>query len=154
MSKHEDKFAAKLAKYKDTFEQGLVLYIDPASGASSPLGWALSDKGQLIASGTVGTGQQNNTPTRLAKLATLLSESFLDPKPDLVIIEEIRGRMAHHVLTWAVGVIMVIFCDSPILEMPITLWKKHRWDDYEKTDENDAKCMFLATKSILETTDG
>jgi len=129
---------------------GRVVAIDPASGSTSMPGWALFQEGALVAKGVVQLNPKLPVQGRLNALFFALSEGIGHPPPDVIIIEEIRGRMAHVFLTWACGVIVSAFSESELLELPIGFWKAVIPEGYEKSDEEDAMHIGLAAIELAK----
>ncbi len=145
------KFVKDVRRLASTFLTGTVVYIDPASGGSSQPGWAYSEGGVLLASGVLKIGKDHIT-NRLVDLYDQLSYPlFKYGAPDLLVVEELRGRMVHPFLHWSVGVTVVALTAEAVLEIPITCWKAFAEADadYTKGDEADARafahtCLALA----------
>lgn len=51
------------------------------------------------------------------------ASALLPNSPDILVIEEIRGRMAHHYLSWSVGVTLAAIRAPLCIELPINVWK-------------------------------
>lgn len=151
--KHPDKFRRKVSKWSNRILTGKMLAIDPASGASSMPGWALYDAGKCIASGEIPLSSKKPVQYRLAELLGVLATGFQNPLPDVVVIEEIRGRMAHHYLLWSIGVTVSAFPDAELLEIPVSFWKCCVPEGYEKSDEEDAKIMGQAVVLLAKELD-
>lgn len=114
-----------------------MLAIDPASGSTSMPGWAMFRDGQLLGSGVLEIRGQ----TIGHKLAHLYNEVrvMTDQGVDTVVIEEIRGRVAHHYLLWAVGVIAAATSRAEWIELPVAFWKAIAPEGYVKSDRTDAE---------------
>lgn len=148
--KHPDKFRATVTRLIEPLLNGRIVAIDPASGSSSMPGWALFESGQLIASGTIELKKSATVQQRLNALFHALSQGVGHPPPDLVVMEEIRGRMAHAYLLWACGVSASAFPDSKLIELPISFWKAIVPTGYEKDDETDAAYIGLAAITLAK----
>lgn len=132
---------SKIRANKDLIQNGVVLAIDPSSGGSSPVGWAWAIKGKRESSGILEVSKKLPVARRLGELIQLFGEGFCDPKPDVLLIEKIRGSRAHAFLLWAVGATIAMFYDSVIIEIPTNIWKAYAGKGYEKSDEGDAICI-------------
>lgn len=145
------KFKRDVQRYKQAFLAGTVLYIDPASGGTSQPGWAYTEGGVLIDSGVLQL-VKSDIATRLLDLFAQLSyPQFKYGAPDLLVIEELRGRMVHPYLHWSAGVSVTAIDAEAVLEIPIVCWKAFAAADpeYTKSDEEDARafahtCLALA----------
>jgi len=148
------KFRKSLEPIAETILNGRILAIDPASGGSSMPGYAWFDKGELQASGEIALAKKKPIQERLKDLLTVLETGFNNPPPDILVIEKIRGSRTHHYLFWSIGVTVAGSEAPTILELPIPCWKAVVPDDYEKTDEDDAKyigqTLIILAKEILE----
>ena len=113
--KHPTQVRNKVRKLKDKILHGRVVAIDPASGSTSNPGWALFENGVLIDMGTVELNSKLPIQGRLNTMYVVLSECIGHPPPDVLIMEEIRGSMAHAFLFWACGVIAAAFHKSETL---------------------------------------
>lgn len=124
---------------------GTVLAIDPSSGAwsqknkeQSHPGWARFHAGVLVASGVVPMdGKKQNIFQRLRMLYDALGTE----RPDVLVVEQIRGTMAHQFLKWSVGVIIAAVRATHTVEMPIATWRAYAGKGHKKSDENDAIVM-------------
>lgn len=131
---------------------GTVLAIDPSSGAwsqrykeQSHPGWARFHAGVLVASGVVPMdGKKQNIFQRLRALY----DALLAEKPDVLVVEQIRGTMAHQYLKWSVGVIIASVRASYTIEMPIATWRAYAGKGHKKSDEADAVQIGLTLISI------
>lgn len=113
-------------------------------------GWALYDAGEFLASGTIPLSKKRPVQYRLSELLGILAAGFQNPLPDVVVIEEIRGRMAHHYLLWSIGVTVSAFPEAELLEIPVSFWKCCVPEGYEKNDEDDARYMGEAVITLAE----
>lgn len=148
--KHPSKFRNKVKKQADVLTTGRVLAIDPASGSTSMPGWALFEAGELVAMGTIDVNPRLPIQGRLNMMFYALSEGIGHPPPDVLIIEEIRGSMAHAFLFWACGVIAAAFSQSELLELPISFWKAVLPEGYTKADDTDAAYIGLAAIQLAK----
>lgn len=145
--KHPDKFRNIVKKHKHTLLHGRIIAIDPASGSSSMPGWALFEAGELVAMGTIELNARLPIQGRLNMMFAALSNGIGQPPPDLLIMEEIRGRMAHAFLFWACGVIAAAFSSSALLELPVSFWRAILPEGYTKADDTDA--AYIGLSAIL-----
>lgn len=150
--KRPDKLKKQVSKLAGTLLTGTVLAIDPASGASSPPGWALFRQGHLVEYGVVTVNPRNNVQQRLSQLHNELMQAH--PDIDILIMEEIRGSMAHVYLHWACGVIASSFPSADLIELPISFWKAVIPDGYVKADDTDAAYIGLAAILLARDTNG
>lgn len=119
-----------------------VLAIDPSSGASSPVGYAIFEDGELVESGVIEVPKGNGSE-RLHHINECLRNDF--EKPDVLVVEMIpRVRILKPVLTQSVGAIMSAWPCSEFVEVPVRSWKAYveanpeATKGYEKGDEWDA----------------
>jgi hypothetical protein len=145
--KHPTQFRNKIKKHKDKILNGRILAIDPASGSTSHPGWALFERGELIGTGSVQLDSKLPIQGRLNALFKLVSEGIGQPPPDVLIMEEIRGSMAHAFLFWACGVIAAACGKSELIEEPVSFWSAVVPNGYVKSDETDA--VYIGLTAIL-----
>lgn len=157
---YKTTFFAKIRKHRDKVLHGRVLYVDPATGATSNPGWALSDNGVLVDSGEI-VGLRGDTPERLQQLYKRLSElgTLSWGRLDMLVVEQLRGSMVAAQLHWSVGVILAALPAEIVCELPIPVWKSAaRADpDYRKGDEADARAFCAAVVAVasgLQSDDG
>lgn len=148
--KHPTKFKKKANKLNDKLLNGRVIAIDPASGSTSMPGWALFEAGELIAMGTIKINSKLPIQGRLNTMFFALSQGVGHPPPDVLVMEEIRGSMAHAFLFWACGTIAAAFSESDLLELPISFWKAVIPEGYEKADDTDAAYIGLAAIELAK----
>jgi hypothetical protein len=150
-------FFAKIRKHRDKVLHGRVLYVDPATGATSNPGWALSDNGVLVASGEIA-GLKGETPERLTQLYAVLHErAALEwGRLDMLVVEQLRGSMVAAQLHWSVGVILAALPAEIVCELPIPVWKSVARADphYRKGDEADARAFCTAVLAVAASVDG
>lgn len=141
-------FKKKVASLSDAL-RGLVVCIDPASGASSMPGYAVYHNGRLLRSGVLVINSSANVQFRLGQLRSLLLANEL-AGPDVLVIEKISGRLAHPFLIWSVGVTVEALAPTHVLEIPTTEWKPYARADatYTKSDEADAKIFGTAVLDL------
>ena len=100
-------------------------------------GWAAYSKGKFLSSGTVPLVKGAPIQDRLR----VLYEQLLPTDPDVLVIERIRGSMAHEFLHWSVGVTIAACRPVILIEMPIATWKKYVGKNHKKGDEADARAI-------------
>lgn len=147
------RFRQALKQHSKAVLNGSMLCVDPASGGSSQPGWAYYLGGELQESGVLqlcsGTIQD-----RLVDLSHKLGYSqFKWHAPELLVVEELRGRMVHRYLHWSVGVIVSQLDPEALLEIPVAVWKESAKanPDYEKSDEADARAFGEACVTYCRT---
>ncbi len=116
-----------------TLLNGTVLAIDPASGGTSLPGWAYWNKGSHVSAGVLAIA-----PGCIQERLHSLYQSLAGRRPDVLLIERIRGKMAHEYLRWACGVIIAATNPLVLIEVPISTWHKNAGPDHVKNDMNDA----------------
>ncbi len=128
--------------HKDLILNGKMLSIDPATRT---LGYATTEAGTVTEQGTIEIDPKLPINQRLQSIVRLMQAE--KQTYDIVLVEMIRGRMAHAYLMFGVGAILG-GVDCPIgIEVPICAWKaaaKVLEPDYIKSDANDA-AMFART---------
>ena len=119
-----------------------ILAIDPSSGASSPVGYALFHDKELVESGVIEV-PKGNASERLHHINEILRNEF--EKPDVLVVELIpRVRILKPVLTQSVGAIISAWPVEEYVEVPVRSWKAFveanptLTKGYEKGDEWDA----------------
>lgn len=137
------KFCRDILRHKNAVLEGTVLCLDPASGGTSQPGWAYISGGELVASGSLALCKGDITDRLVDLLEKLSYPLFKYGSPDLLVIEELRGRMVHPYLHWSAGVTVVAVNAEAVLEIPITCWKAFAAADpnYAKGDEADARAF-------------
>jgi hypothetical protein len=133
-------FYKAVAKHKDIITQGTVLAIDPASGGSSYPGYALFVNGEMVSSGDVPVNAKLPVNLRMQCLYDSINGLA---RPDLLVVEEIRGHMAHTYLKFSVGMIMAAVRCPICIEIPISVWKAYAGRNHIKSDQADAEKMGL-----------
>jgi hypothetical protein len=136
------KFATSARNNAEMILSGSVLAIDPASGASSSPGYAISKEGVMIKSGVLDLGDPHKSiQHRLNRLGRELY-TILDGKlPDVLAVERIRGSRSHEHLKWSVGVVVGTVPASLFLEVPVSTWRRYCPDNYVKSDQTDAEII-------------
>ncbi len=127
--------ATAARRYSSAILTGNLLAIDPASGGTSDPGYACYVNGALQASGTIPLKGKDPIYLRLGALYLWLHGKW---DVDVLVVERIRGKMAHEFLRWAVGVTVAAVQPRLLFEMPVPTWKKLAGKHHVKTDENDA----------------
>lgn len=139
----------------DLILQGTVLAWDPSSGGrgSNP-GWAWYSAGKLETSGVIELDDKLPAPTRLRELLSVILAD--DEQPDILVVEQLRGKMVPAPLHWSVGVLLAGYSPQHTFEMPISTWKTYarQCDEYEKTDEMDAIAIGLSLIEIAKELKG
>lgn len=112
-----------------------VLAIDPSSKSC---GWARYVAGEYVASGTIIAPAKLPINKRLGYLYNYLP----DIRPEIVVVEQIRGSMSHEFLKYAVGTILTKYSEVQLEFCPIPVWKAlAKKIGMKKSDENDARMM-------------
>ncbi len=113
---------------------GRVLYIDPAS---KDLGWAISQGGHIVESGSL------HAKGHIAQRLNLMGEGIellTDGGDfDVVVVEKVRGPRGHIMLLWSVGVAIAASGAPVSLEIPCPMWFEAKDEQYMKGDEEDAR---------------
>ena len=142
---------------------GTMLVIDPSIGSMSSMpGWALSQAGVLVYSGTLKIDPTMENWEKLRELHRLLRNMSLDFQPDICCFEQVpvsahggRSQVSHATLLMAVGVTMCAVQADRFIGLAPNMWKPKVRSTYVKSDENDAKEMaWIAieiAKEILRT---
>jgi hypothetical protein len=120
---------------------GSLLVVDPASGASSDIGYSLYTNLIFQESGIIKISTGMDPDARVKQIYPCLSKEF---KPvDILAIELLRGSMVPYPLWWAVGAIISAIDYKHLVEVPIPVWKAVAkiTEGYEKSDVNDAMMM-------------
>ena len=127
-----------------------IVVIDPSSGGTSLPGYCYSRDAKMLDSGTIPLPKRTSIEVRLRALYDYLDLNFKDA--DVLVIELVRGNMAHEYLRWAIGVTMT-GCRAPrVIMMPIPAWKAYAKtvDTYAKGDEADAIIMWETLMTLIE----
>jgi len=119
--------------HKNTILTGSVLAIDPASRS---LGYAIAEAGEVVEYGSL-VAEDAPINIRLQSIVNVLQEE----EYDILVIELIRGSMAHVYLHWAVGAIVSAVQAPILLELPIHAWKAWVGKEYIKGDDTDANAI-------------
>ncbi len=152
MGLHSAKIARIIKKHDNLILSGNLLAIDPASRT---IGYAFYAKGLLTERGVLQANDRDSIQERLLDLAAklIVLQTRLG-KVDVLVVEEIRGKMAHAYLMWAVGCILTAVPALVMFEMPISLWKSQTPDGYIKEDSADAQMFGDTVLKIANAPDG
>lgn len=144
------QFERQVTAVRDVVECGRMVCIDPATGATSGVGWAEYVDGVYVRGGQILTPKGACLAVRLRWIAAKCSVLGLTGA-DLCVVERLRGRMVHNSLHWSAGVLVTAVAKGPILEIPIPVWKAVAEADpaYAKGDEADARAMGEAVVRVV-----
>lgn len=135
-----NQFQQNLLDYLPFISDISILAIDPASGGTSNIGWAIYTKGKLQESGEIKI-KHGPIQQRLNDLFKAFSE-FDWGKDKLVVIEKVRsGQNSHIYLTWAVAVILAALNNGLFIEISSPIWRKYKPENYVKSDRGDAELI-------------
>lgn len=145
-----NKLYKQIEEHAEIILEGKMLAIDPSSGSrESKAGYAYFVKGELVESGTIPVDHYLPIHRRLAVMHDFIALKF--PDIDILIIEQIRGRLAHIYLAWAVGVAIEAARSEELIEMNIKVWKSYAEKlGITKSDENDACSIGLTAIHLAE----
>jgi len=115
-------FYRSVRKHHKLILSGVVVAIDPSSGGSSAPGFAIFKEGKLSACGELDIPSSRPIQERLRILYDQAGALTPTP-PDVLVIEEIKGAMAHEFLKWSVGVTLAAVRAPLYLGVPINCWK-------------------------------
>jgi len=134
----------------DLILNGIMIVIDPSSGSKkSKTGYAVYDCGVCMDSGIIEIDHRKHVSERLQDTYDFLTANYC--QPDLLVIERIRGSMAHVYLHWAVGVIQTAVRAGTVIELNTGMWKNKARPEYIKGDREDALEMgYVVTKIASE----
>ena len=138
-----EKLYASIQEASPLILEARTLVMDPSS---KTLGYAIIEAGDIVASGTVDLGKEA-VHYRMQKLGEYLQNAGCY---DVLLVERIRGQMAHAYLSWSVGAILANTTADIFLEMPISVWKAHAGKEHVKSDENDAIAMANALIALAK----
>lgn len=142
--------------------EGVVLCIDPSCGSKgengSLPGWAISFKGELVASGTIDLPVEEDLWIRLQSLHHGLRKLVKTYNPDILIYENIAPRRygggsahSHASLLKAVGVTLSVSGPTAVIGLRPTIWTKFKRSTYIKSDEADAiEILWVAIETARE----
>lgn len=144
------QFERQVTAVRDLVECGRMVCLDPATGATSGVGWAEYVDGVLTRSGQITTPKGACLAVRLRWIAAKCSVLGL-AGADVCVVERLRGRMVHNSLHWSAGVLVTAVAKGPIIEIPIPVWKAIAEADtaYAKGDEADARAMGEAVVRVV-----
>jgi len=157
MRKHE----REIKSHRDTLLHGRCLGIDPSSGKTSPVGWALSEHGVVIEDGVIDVPPGDEV-TRLQFIAGWLWGNIDDV--ELLVIEKLRKSRWLNVspcLMHSVGAIMAA-CGAPAcIELPIQTWRAYATKEHLSdksagipTDARDARAILESAIDIAKGYNG
>ena len=132
---YQAQFRAQIIENLDKVLNGNMLVIDPAS---KTLGYATTVNGAVIDTGTIELSENIPVNQRLQELVALL---YNEAEYDILGIEMIRGKMAHHYLKFSVGAVIGAVHAPACIEVPISSWKAYAGKQHKKSDEADAIAM-------------
>lgn len=127
---------------------GRVISIDPSSCGVSPIGWAVAEHGVITSSGIITCTQGMNIYERLQAIKRVLDKDAT--QYDVMILERIRGKMAHEHLKWSIGLLLGSVKADHVVEMPIPTWQKYADKDWVKGDEADAIQIYKSTLKLAK----
>lgn len=154
--KSKSRLAREVVQYADVLATGRLLAIDPASGASSMPGFAVFERGQLVAAGVLEIPRRE-LANRLWYIAECIRTEL--PKPDIMCVELISPVMPSKggggfinkgsgSLLKSVGAILSVH-DVPILEVAPVTWQTMKPPEYVKSDAWDAAMIGWAAYIML-----
>lgn len=137
---------------------GTVVAIDPSSGSfdkktkvQSYPGYAVFKAGVLVESGVIPVdGRTQDIFGRMRFIRAEFDRMWPDVV-DVLAIEEIRGRMSHHYLKWAVGLSVGVIESTWTFEVPVQTWRKFAGKSHVKSDMNDAVAI---GKTLIHMAEG
>lgn len=133
--------------------RGVVLSIDPASGAGESLpGYALLRAGELVESGVIDVGgPDRELHERLFELGRSLREDFDGMEVDVLIVEDVPLKRFHKgggssirsqvTLHRSIGTVLGAVRAQFFVPIHPATWHAHAGEDHEKGDEQDAIAM-------------
>jgi hypothetical protein len=128
----------QVEKHRDIILNGRIMGIDPGSQS---MGYAVAQSGKIEECGVFEMNKKAPIAERLQDIVTTLRK---EGKYDLLVVEMIRGKMAHVFLKFSVGAVMGGVQAPICIEMPINAWKAAAGPDHQKSDENDAYAILHA----------
>lgn len=147
-SNRNDTIRKQVVRNRTQILEGVMLCVDPSSGSKdSNAGYALFDRGRLVESGVIydDADKKLDIYQRLRVLADWLAKYDC---ADVLVVEKIRSK-AHTYLRWACGVTVATNRAPVVMELSPITWHKYTPDDYQKTDEDDAKWFGYTVLQIL-----
>lgn len=136
-------FYEKIRTYMDELTEGVVVSVDPATGASSKPGIAIFRAGKLDWSGELTIKKNGDIFTRMGELYVKLKE-VVPEQPDILLVEEVHKTIAHVHLLWSVGVTCAALAPKIMgVEVPLQFWKALAKisPSYVKGDQKDAEMI-------------
>jgi hypothetical protein len=137
-------YKGRLHRAAGAIRSGTMLAVDPAFGTNSNIGWAMFQAGELVDSGEIALVRSDNPAYRLHQLSNDLKG--LATYVDVLVVEQLRRRILHVHLFWAVGVCVAAVPSGFFLEMPCSVWQRHSkgLEGYHKGDQWDAVAIGYA----------
>lgn len=147
-------FVRQVREHRDVLLAGRFVCVDPATGATSAVGWAEFVAGKFRRGGAIQPPKGLGLVARMRWIMERLIELDL-VGVDVVILERLRGRMVHPHLHWATGVLLVALAPETYLEIPIQTWKAAvaADPDYAKGDAADARAFGTAAVNLARGLD-
>lgn len=144
---------ANLKQRSKAVTSGLMLVIDPSTGSTGNMGYAIFDEGYLIESGEIET-HSKSSPTfkRIRDMAVLINEEFTDYY-DMLLVEKLRTFKLADSLRAMTYVMQASVDTKNYSELTPATWQSIArefidWNPEKyKTDENDA--VFLGIAAIM-----
>lgn len=135
----------QVTQSRERILDGRMVCIDPASGASSGVGYAEYVAGEFVRSGVIQPKRSGTLVQRLHEIQAQVQALGLGGA-DICIVERLRGRKVHNSLHWATGVLVTAVAKDKHIEVFIACWKAVAESDaaYAKGDEADARAMGTA----------
>lgn len=157
------KLDIHVEKNKEAILRGSVLVIDPSSGSrSSSPGYAEIVNGEIVDSGTIEIPYSKKVHERLRNIKTSLDKEFTSRKYDLLVLEalnihQFKRMRAGSLLIESVGVFLACIPSDEVLYVSPVSWhayvRRTYGDNYEKSDEKDARMMAELVISIAKGDD-
>jgi len=144
----------KVKRGGSSYKDGLMLSIDPSSGASGSAGFAVFDQGFLVESGDI-TFNGSTVDKRLRDLVVMMGEEFQD-EFEVMVIEELKFNRVSINLKGACFVFKASVDAKNYVEITPSSWqaiakKLIGWDkDTDKSDEWDAIWIGIASIFVIE----
>ena len=146
-------------KYSEEILGGKLLAVDPSCGSQSSMpGYAIFEAGELKDSGIIEIpGIHRELPYRLQDLGQCLRNDF--EVPDVLAVEQIPpkrygggGATGHASLLKSVGTILGNVITPRVIMVRPQWWHALVPDDYEKSDEGDARSIGEAVIHVAKLT--
>jgi len=131
--------------------KGLMLVIDPSTGATGSAGFAVFDKGHLIDSGDIAVNRTDKTHKRLREMSLLVNDYF-DKEYTVLVLEQLEGGYAPKSLKGSIYVFQASVDAKHYFELVPKTWQAiarvmSDWTEANKSDEYDA--IWLGISSIM-----